>query len=326
LLALAGFDPSLMSFVPQGPPQGQAGYPPQGAQPGYPPQGGYGQQAQYGQQQGGPPSQPVGSGQIQAYKQLLQATIQQKGLQAFYPPGAPQLDQIAQVAAQKVDALCQRWRVTPEHGRDVIKLALFDIILYIDDSGSMSFEEDGERIRDLKVILSRVAFAASLFDDDGVQLRFMNSPEQGNGIRNEQQVNDLISRINFNGTTPMGTELNNRVLQPLVLGPARSGQLRKPILIITITDGIPTRDGDRPNEKTGDKLLLVIKNAARELAGNPRYGRSTVSYQFAQVGNDVKATDFLKKLDQDPEVGPMIDCTSSESSTSSGERSDFLTL
>jgi hypothetical protein len=48
-----------------------------------------------------------------------------------------------------------------------LRLALYDIIIYIDDSGSMAFEEQGERIKDLELILQRVAFAATLFDEDG---------------------------------------------------------------------------------------------------------------------------------------------------------------
>ena len=43
-----------------------------------------------------------------------------------------------------------------------------------DDSGSMVFEEGGERIQDLKVILGRVAEVATMFDDDGIVIRFMN--------------------------------------------------------------------------------------------------------------------------------------------------------
>lgn len=43
-----------------------------------------------------------------------------------------------------------------------------------DDSGSMVFEERGERIDDLKLILGRVAEVATLFDDDGILVRFMN--------------------------------------------------------------------------------------------------------------------------------------------------------
>ena len=34
---------------------------------------------------------------------------------------------------------------------DCVKIALFDTILYCDDSGSMRFEEGGDRINDLKV-------------------------------------------------------------------------------------------------------------------------------------------------------------------------------
>jgi hypothetical protein len=202
-----------------------------------------------------------------------------------------------------------------ERGRDVIKLALFDIILYIDDSGSMAFEESGERIAELKFILSKVAFAASLFDEDGVQVRFMNSFEQGNGIRNEQQINDLVARVRFNGLTPMGKELDKRILQPLVLGPARSGQLRKPVLIITITDGVPAGDDHFPGVPVKDTIVEVVRRASTDLS-QTRYGKGAVSFEFAQVGNDLKARDFLKKLDEDPVVGSMVDCISSKSSMS----------
>jgi len=54
----------------------------------------------------------------------------------------------------------------------------------------------------------------------------------------------------------------------------------------------------------------VIKQASNELARNPRYGKGTASFQFAQVGNDLKAREFLSKLDEDPEVGQLVDCTS----------------
>lgn len=38
-----------------------------------------------------------------------------------------------------------------------------------------AFEEGGTRIDDAKLIVSRVAQACSAFDDDGIQVRFMNS-------------------------------------------------------------------------------------------------------------------------------------------------------
>lgn len=37
---------------------------------------------------------------------------------------------------------------------------------------------------------------------------------------------------------------------------------------------------------------------------------SSISYQFAQVGNDLKARAFLEELDSNRSVGHLIDCTS----------------
>lgn len=279
--------------------QGQPSYPGGPGQQQGPPQG----QQQYGQ---GPPQQG-GGGNVSAYKSLLMGCIQEKGLQNFYPPNSPQLDQIANRAAGQVQQLAAQWRVNPEIAQDIVKLALYDVILYVDDSGSMAFEENGERIDDLKLIINRVAFAAGLFDDDGIQVRFMNSNEQGNGIRSPQQVEELIGRIRFQGLTPMGRELQNKVLGPLVINAAQAGQLRKPVLVIIITDGQPTGESSRD-------ISQIITGASRQLQQNPRYGKGAVAFQFAQVGNDIKAREFLKQLDENREIGDIIDCTSSRSS------------
>ena len=57
--------------------------------------------------------------------------IREKSLHNMYPPNHPELDRIAHAASGKVDQLCAKWRVPREVGQDVVKLALFDIILYI---------------------------------------------------------------------------------------------------------------------------------------------------------------------------------------------------
>lgn len=169
----------------------------------------------------------------------------------------------------------------------------------------MQFEEDGERIKDLKLILSRVAYASALFDANGIEVRFMNSDLQGNNIASERQVEELISRAQFKGLTPMGTNLRNKVVEPLVLHRARAGHLDKPVLIITITDG-------QPAGEPHDAVFDTIRAAAAELARMPRYGIGAISFQFAQVGNDLSARKFLGKLDEEPGIGELIDCTSSE--------------
>ncbi|MCJ1314336.1 hypothetical protein MMC25_008017 [Agyrium rufum] len=292
---------------PQGgqyPPQGQQGYPPQ-QQGGYPPQGQqYGQQPAQ-QQYGAPQGNPAQAG---LYKQLLQATIQEKHLQNIINPNDPRLDQWAQKATTQVDQLCQKWKVPREVGQDIVKLALYDIVLYVDNSGSMQFEENGDRITDLKLILSRVAYAAALFDDDGIQVRFMNWNAGGaetrmlDGIRGEQQVDDLVSRVPFKGLTPIGTELRNKVIDPIIIARAHSGQLKKPVLVITVTDGQPAGE---PQNSLADH----IRYCSSELQRLP-CGRGAAAFQFAQVGNDQAARAFLGKLDQEPGIGDVIDCTS----------------
>ncbi|TNY19328.1 hypothetical protein DMC30DRAFT_354074 [Rhodotorula diobovata] len=307
--------------------QQQYGQPPQQQQ------GQYGQQQQgYGQppqqqqqpgQYGAPPQQQGGAppsgaaGNTQAILQILQQCVNEQKIQAFYPPGS--LEPLAQRIAQSgaLANISGQWRIPMEIAMDLARLALFDTVLYIDDSGSMAFEENGSRIDDAKLIIGRVAQAASLFDTDGISVYFMNSQTVGNNITSEQQAQQLVSQIRFSGLTPLGTlddgpdatlvlvvpqALDQKIIQPLLLGPARSGQLRKPLLVVAVTDGAP-------GGEARDTIVRVIKNASNTL-GQTRYGPDALSVQIAQIGNDNGARKFLEELDEDPVVGGLIDCTS----------------
>ena len=145
-----------------------------------------------------------------------------------------------------------------EVATDVMKLALFDVVLYVDDSGSIEFDD----------------------------------------------VNMLVSRVRVSGLTPLGTSLRSKVLEPMVVGPARAGRLEKPVLVITITDGQPAGE---PHSTVGDAIRYAVDETSRT-----RYGRGAVSFQFSQVGNDQRAREFLSDLDEDPQIGNLIDCTSSK--------------
>jgi len=287
------------------PPPQQGGYgapPPQGQ---YPPQGGYG--GPPGQQQYGGPGAPGGLG-TNEYQRELEKAVQEKGLQRFYGPGTEghgKLPLIAQRAAQQVDRLCQAWRIQKEIANDIVRLALYDVVIYIDDSGSMSFEEQGERIKDLRLILERVAFAGTLFDEDGIEIRFMNEDlpaQQLSGIRNDQQIGQIMNNKRYKGLTPFGTELRKKVIDQILIPRLNSGQMKKPLLIISITDGQPA--GEDTNA-----LQNTVQYAVQAAQRSP-YGPGAVAFQFAQVGNDAKATEFLAKLDNDPVVGREVDCTS----------------
>jgi hypothetical protein len=62
---------------------------------------------------------------------LLVSCIQEKQLQSFYPPNSAVLDQIASRAPALINQVIQRWHVAKEVANDIVKLALYDIILYI---------------------------------------------------------------------------------------------------------------------------------------------------------------------------------------------------
>ena len=91
-------------------------------------------------------------------------------------------------------SLAAKYNMPMELAYSMASLALYDIIIYADDSGSMAFEEGGERISDLKLMVGRVADVATLFDDDGILVRFMNGMTEGNGIRDSASAGQLISQ------------------------------------------------------------------------------------------------------------------------------------
>lgn len=252
-------------------------------------------------QQGGGFPPPNQQPQNINYFGLLKRAVNENELGAFY--NDHQLQQIAQALPPRIHQIAQAWNIPMMIAQDLARLALYDMVLYVDDSGSMRACENGDRIEDMKLIVSRAAFLGGILDSDGIQVRFMNSDIKGENLRNEQQVFSMIQQVRFEGITPLGTELKKKVIEPLVKHPAKHNQLRKPVLIITITDGEPV--GESP--KT---IFKVVEEVKKDFLKS-KYRPGACSFQFAQVGNDMKAREFLGRLDSDPVVGKMIDCTSS---------------
>ncbi|KAH7424590.1 hypothetical protein KP509_11G014600 [Ceratopteris richardii] len=247
-------------------------------------------------------SQPQSLKDMNILDKKLQKIIQAHKLQRFY--GAAKYQTVLQkLSSISFPDIASQWNIGKELAYDLAPLALYDIVFFCDDSWSMKGEENGKRIDDLKFILSKVSAVATLFDDDGICVRFLNSNVTGDGIRNGRDVEKLISQLGFDGNTRLGTNFDAKVIQPLVLGQARSNVLMpKPVLAILITDG-------EPNNEKKDKIVEVIRKAKDDLERTP-YGSGAFAVQIAQVGRDAKAQKFLESLDTDPVVGGMIDCTS----------------
>jgi len=233
-------------------------------------------------------------------RSILQRVIAANGLQTFYDQNRFE-EVVRRVLAIDFNYISQQWRISKELSYDLAPLALYDIIFYCDDSGSMIFEENGDRIEDLKFILDKVAPIATMFDSDGILVRFMNNNREGNGIKNSFDVQALLSSVTFSGTTPLGTNLDKKVIQPFVVGQANSQRMMKPVLVIAITDGEPSEQRD---------TLAKVVNSAKIALSRTRYGPGAFALEIAQVGKDARAQKFLASLDTDPTVGKMIDCTS----------------
>ena len=62
---------------------------------------------------------------------MLRAQLREKGLENSDFARSIDIESIAQRAPAQVQQLCQKWRVPKEVGQDIVKLALYDIILYV---------------------------------------------------------------------------------------------------------------------------------------------------------------------------------------------------
>lgn len=227
---------------------------------------------------GGGGAPPPGGPPYEQVRALLMKTVHDQNLQGFLPPQGPMnVDMIARqiVDTGAVQIIADTWKLPPHVAIDLCQIALFNVVILVDDSSSMH-AENGERINDVSAIVSKVAGACSLFDDDGIEIRFLNSSAQGNHLESEQMAQDYIRRATFKGVTPLGTALDQKILQPMLVRPAQARQLRKPLLVVVVTDGAP--QGEAPNA-----LEAAITNARNALINSP-YGPDAVSYQFAQVG------------------------------------------
>ena len=127
----------------------------------------------------------------------------------------------------------------------------------------------------------------------GISVRFMNANMQGDNIRDSAAAANLVARCQFSGMTPLGTQMYERILKPLVEAPISNRTMQKPVLIITITDGEPTSEPE-------SKIVKVIKHV-KQFAAKSQYGSGAVAFEFAQVCTHYpRSTSLLTHSDPPP--------------------------
>ncbi|RYP38837.1 hypothetical protein DL767_002399 [Monosporascus sp. MG133] len=190
----------------------------------------------------------------------------------------------------------------PENLPDMINLAMYKPVIYCDDSGSMI----GERYEHQASMVERISRVATKLvpDELGVDLLFINHKKVFTNLR-EEEIKENIQKVNPRGGTPIGTNLERKILKPLIYEPLEKEGLQRPFLISIITDGWPSGEDE-------DKLKNVIRECKWKL-DKAKYPKYTVLFQISQVGNADEAVRFLNGLREDPDLKGKIYVTTGKS-------------
>ncbi|ETS79553.1 hypothetical protein PFICI_09406 [Pestalotiopsis fici W106-1] len=214
-------------------------------------------------------------------------------------------------------------------------LRKFDTVFLIDDSGSMW----GRRWRETRDALSQLLDVVLGYDDDGVDFYFINHQTKdrgnsdepwkaGSGYRNvtratgtsrpgeQLTVEEIFSNVQPSGGTLTGMRLEKILSRYLrkyeeMVRETDDETCLKPLNIIVITDGVAQ---DHPKE-------YIVPAAQRlDRVGAPIY---QIGVQFFQVGDDRRATESLRVLDDElcktQGCRDMVDTTTSGGSEMTGE-------
>ena len=196
-----------------------------------------------------------------------------------------------------------------ENTRNLSRLDAWDVVFVIDDTNSMDTAADSvaasktqERVTTRWDVLVRgmqyIADIAAKHDDDGVDIFFLCSKLNKRNIRDGREILSLLNKVNLEENT--GGTYFERTLSEILSAyvhkyrtyfeARNTGQVvepPKPMNIIVLTDG----SADDPKQ-TENLLVRVAKELDTMWAPSFQLG-----VQFVQVGDDEKATRYLKILD-----------------------------
>jgi len=220
-------------------------------------------------------------------QQYQQQPVVQQGLA---PPPQQQVvqPQYQQPVQQQIpDAFAyyfQKYQISPYYRNDLMTLSQFDIIMVLDDSGSMGTATDvGSRWGELKAMAAAVIDLGVLLDSDGIDVMFLNRGVR-RGVRSMNDVQDLFSR------PPSGcTPLSKRVREAMAL-PRQSPQ--KPILMLIATDGVPDT-GERYGHPDYDSVDIF--RSVLEKERDP----TRVFVSIIKCSDRDNETGYLDKMDRE---------------------------
>ncbi|KIW86273.1 hypothetical protein Z517_01668 [Fonsecaea pedrosoi CBS 271.37] len=236
----------------------------------------------------------------QKSQEFLTKTIKNIGLTGIYGEDNPRLQTVAANAAARAADVSARYGLPPKTTLGAIKLALYNFVILCDDSKSMRREN---RIPALQTTLKRVVEIATLFEDTGISIRFLNYTQDSrlDDLRRPDDIVQKVASVRWRGITELGSKLHDKIIRPMIVEKVRRGTFDTPLIVVIITDGEPFGE-DR--ETLRDK----IRQCKQDLSGT-NFGDGSVVFIISRVGSSDKALGFISELENSPGLEQMVYCS-----------------
>ncbi|KAK0469275.1 uncharacterized protein EV420DRAFT_1658991 [Desarmillaria tabescens] len=139
--------------------------------------------------------------------------------------------------------------------------------------------------------LAELAYVAAQYDDDGIEIQFLNNSIVKHGLKTKEDVMELFQSVIPSGLTPIGAKLDGLMTAYIddFKKLRHSDKQPKPVNYILLTDGEPTDKKPLTTEEVIVKAAKVLDEICAP--------QIQVGIQFVQVGADTNATKYLQRLD-----------------------------
>jgi len=191
--------------------------------------------------------------------------------------------------------IIMKYEITNYQSSELWALQGYDIVFLCDDSGSMQHRTKAGITRwdEMKETVRVVVDVAKCFDDDGVDVYFLNRAP-AKSVFDSNQLNSCFAR-KPTGYTPLSDSLNQIVAD---LG-QRGG---KPVLLVIATDGQPTTKQGRLDHQGFRRTLESVVN----------YPHRSFRVQFLACSDQEEDVGWLNTLDREVKHVDVTDDYASE--------------
>lgn len=185
---------------------------------------------------------------------------------------------------------------------DFAVLGLYNMILYLDDSPSMSVCDDIEsefyRWTIQKEVAKTCLFWNRIMSNDGIYVRFYNNEFEGNDIKTMDYLENMCN-FRFEGTKSMVEHLKTKVIDDLLV-PRICNKMNKLTVVVIFTN---------KKADNSDPVIETIRDFQNWYYNSP-YGRESIKFSFCQIGRSNDTVNWFINLKSNSNIKNNIHFTS----------------